>query len=177
MSKFVQKTAKSFEITWKTTNAWEQKRLGDISKVRTGISNSDQQNPNGKYPFFIRSDKQVYSDKYYMDCEAIIIIGDGKIGEVFHYINGKFDLHQRCYAITDFVNIYSKYLYLFFSSNFRSVVIKESAKNTVDSVRMSMITNMNIWSPPTQPEQKIISKLFENMNTMASLLQCKPKTC
>ena len=76
---------------------WEEKMVKQVCSIGTGKSNSQDQVNDGVYPFFIRSERPAKRNKYLYDCEAVITIGDGKIGQVFHYINGKFDLHQRCY--------------------------------------------------------------------------------
>jgi type I restriction enzyme S subunit len=34
---------------------------------------------------------------YSYDEEAVLTAGDGDIGKIFHYINGKFEYHQRVY--------------------------------------------------------------------------------
>lgn len=83
-------------------HSWEQRKAKDLCSISTGKSNTQDQVDDGKYPFYIRSDIPVRSNKYLYDCEAVITIGDGNIGRVFHYVNGKFDLHQRCYKMTDF---------------------------------------------------------------------------
>lgn len=91
------------------SNSWEQRKAKDLCSITTGKSNTQDQVEGGKYPFFIRSDIPVRSNKYLYDQEAVITIGDGNIGRVFHYINGKFDLHQRCYKMADFQGIEGKY--------------------------------------------------------------------
>ena len=49
------------------------------------------------------------------DCEAVLTVGDGVgTGKVFHYVNGKFDLHQRVYAMTNFSDVSGKYFYYYF---------------------------------------------------------------
>ena len=90
---------KGFEGEWETTI------VRDICSVINGKSNTQDQTSNGKYPFFIRSEKVMKSNRYLYDGEAVITIGDGQIGKVFHYINGKFDLRQRCYMMYNFHNI------------------------------------------------------------------------
>lgn len=40
----------------------------------------------GYIPFYVRSKKVLKSDKYLFDDEAIIIPGEGGVGDVFHYI-------------------------------------------------------------------------------------------
>ena len=93
-------------------------------------------------------------------------VGDGNIGKVFHYINGKFDYHQRVYKISDFkkYNIISgKYFYYYFSTFFYHHVMKLNAKNTVNSVRLNMISKMNIRYPSIE-EQTKIANLFSNLD-------------
>ncbi|WP_418849889.1 restriction endonuclease subunit S [Ruminococcus sp.] len=97
--------------------SWEQRKAKEICSIGTGKSNTQDQVDDGKYPFYIRSDVPVRSNKYLYDCEAVITIGDGNIGKVFHYVNGKFDLHQRCYKMTDFKDIWGKYFFYYFSTN------------------------------------------------------------
>ena len=153
------------------TDAWEQRKVKDICVIGTGKSNTQDQIEDGEYPFFIRSDVPVRSDKYLYDCEAVITIGDGNIGKVFHYVNGKFDLHQRCYKMTDFQNIWGKYFFHFFSTKFYDRAMKMTAKATVDSVRLEMISEMDIQKPPQIDEQKKIAAFFDSLDHLITLHQ------
>ena len=49
--------------------------------------------------FFVRSQIVESINTYSFDGEAILVPGEGNIGKIFHYINGKFDFHQRVYKI------------------------------------------------------------------------------
>lgn len=144
---------------------WSQSTIKDVAKVSTGSSNTQDRNDNGQYPFFIRSKSVAKSNKYIFDGEAVLTIGDGQIGKVFHYYNGKFDCHQRVYMITNFRNINSKYLYHYFSSFFYERAMKMSAKNTVDSVRMEMITDMPIFIPQIELQTKIVN-MFDKIDKL-----------
>lgn len=155
------------------TDAWERRKVKDICVIGTGKSNTQDQIEDGEYPFFIRSDVPVRSDKYLYDCEAVITIGDGNIGKVFHYVNGKFDLHQRCYKMTDFQNIWGKYFFHFFSTKFYDRAMKMTAKATVDSVRLEMISEMDIQKPPQIDEQKKIAAFFDSLDHLITLHQRK----
>lgn len=66
------------------TYSWEQRKAKELCSIGTGKSNTQDQVDDGKYPFYIRSDVPVRSNKYLYDCEAVITIGDGNIGKVFH---------------------------------------------------------------------------------------------
>ena len=48
------------------TDAWEQRKVKDICVIGTGKSNTQDQIEDGEYPFFIRSDVPVRSDKYFI---------------------------------------------------------------------------------------------------------------
>ena len=157
------------------TNAWEQRKAKEICSIGTGKSNTQDQVDDGKYPFYIRSDVPVRSNKYLYDCEAVITIGDGNIGKVFHYVNGKFDLHQRCYKMTDFKDIWGKYFFYYFSTKFYDRAMKMTAKATVDSVRLEMISEMDIKKPPQISEQKQIAEFFANLDNLITLHQRERK--
>ena len=155
------------------SDAWEQRKAKEICSIGTGKSNTQDQVDDGKYPFYIRSDVPVRSNKYLYDCEAVITIGDGNIGKVFHYVNGKFDLHQRCYKMTDFKDIWGKYFFYYFSTKFYNRAMKMTAKATVDSVRLEMISEMDIIKPPQISEQKQIAEFFANLDNLITLHQRK----
>ena len=157
------------------TSSWEQRKAKELCNIGTGKSNTQDQVEDGIYPFYIRSDIPVKSNKYLYDCEAVITIGDGNIGRVFHYVNGKFDLHQRCYKMTDFQDIWGKYFYYFFSTRFYDRAMKMTAKATVDSVRLEMISEMDIWKPTAIDEQKKIAEFFANLDNLITLHQRKGK--
>ncbi|WP_288909058.1 restriction endonuclease subunit S [uncultured Megamonas sp.] len=135
---------------------WEKKKIGLICSISTGKSNTQDKIDNGKYPFYVRSATIERSSKYLYDEEATLTVGDGVgTGKVFHYVNGKYDLHQRCYRMFNFKNTHAKYFYYFFSSHFYNRVKRMSAKNSVDSVRMNMISDMIIDLPCLEEQTKI----------------------
>ena len=89
---------------------WEEKMLGDIAVITTGTSNRiDSSIADGAYTFFDRSQDIRTSDIYLFDCEAVIVAGEGQEFVPKHFI-GKFDLHQRTYAIIKFRFTSGKYL-------------------------------------------------------------------
>ena len=154
-------------------NVWEQRKAKELCSITTGKSNTQDQVQDGKYPFYIRSDVPVRSNRYLYDEEAVITIGDGNIGRVFHYVNGKFDLHQRCYKMADFKALTAKYFYYYFSTKFYERAMSMTAKATVDSVRLEMISDMEIKFPKDTTEQTNISELLTNLDNLITLHQRK----
>ena len=155
------------------TDVWEQRKAKDLCSITTGKSNTQDQVQDGKYPFYIRSDIPVRSNRYLYDEEAVITIGDGNIGRVFHYVNGKFDLHQRCYKMANFKALTAKYFYYYFSTKFYERAMSMTAKATVDSVRLEMISDMEIKFPKSTTEQTNISELLTNLDNLITLHQRK----
>lgn len=155
------------------TEAWEQRNAKELCSIATGKSNTQDQVDDGKYPFYIRSDVPVKSNKFLFDEEAVITIGDGNIGKVFHYVNGKFDLHQRCYKMADFSYVSAKYFYWYFSTKFYKRAMSMTAKATVDSVRLEMISDMSIKYPENKDEQSKISIFLFQLDSLITLHQRK----
>ena len=139
---------------------WDKKYVGDICKIQTGKSNTQDETSQGSYPFYVRSPIVRKSNRYLFDCEAVLTVGDGVgTGKVFHYVTGKFDLHQRVYAMTDFKIVSGKYFYYYFSHFFYDRVMRMTAKTSVDSVRYEMIDKMTIQIPCHEEQQQIVSFL------------------
>lgn len=152
------------------TGEWRKVKLGEVCSIITGNRDLKDKVDNGKYPFFVRSQKIERIDTFSYDGEAILIPGDGKIGEIYHYIFGKFDFHQRVYKISDFENCIGKFIYYYISYFFKKRALSMTAKATVDSLRMEMLTKMNI-SLPLIDEQKAIAEILSTQDKEIELLQ------
>ena len=140
---------------------WNGEFLGNTCVVKTGGKDTQNRVDNGTYPFFVRSNTVERINSYSFNGEAILTSGDGVgVGKNFHYINGKFDFHQRVYALHSFKEEFSgKFIYQLFVEKFYKRVIRLSAKNSVDSVRMNMITEMKMYLPSLPEQQKIAAFL------------------
>ncbi|WP_416322590.1 restriction endonuclease subunit S [Mycoplasmopsis felis] len=152
---------------------WKEEKLEYIAKVTNGKSNTSDNNKWGQYNLYIRSEEIYKSNKYIFDVEGVITVGDGNIGKIFHYVNGKFDLHQRCYLIYEFQNIWPKYFYYYFSQNFYKRAILMSYTATVNSIRMNTITDMDIMFPKELIEQQKIGDFFCKIDTLINLYHSK----
>jgi len=78
-----------------------------LPEIKTGDKDTENREDSGKYPFYVRSQTVEHISTYSFDGEAILTAGDGVgVGKVFHYVNGKFDYHQRVYKISNFDKIF-----------------------------------------------------------------------
>ena len=147
------------------TDEWVEKKLGKISHIKTGSRNGDQAVENGKYPFFVRSQKVYAIDTYSFDGEAILVPGEGGIGNIFHYINGKFDFHQRVYKISDFADeVCGKFIYFYMSRYFGDYALSLTVKATVDSLRLPTFEEFVICMPSDIKEQQAIATILSDMD-------------
>lgn len=134
---------------------WEVKKIKYLCNIGTGGKDTQDKNPEGKYNFFVRSPIIEKIDSYSFDGEAILMAGDGVgAGKVFHYYIGKFDFHQRVYKFSNFRTVNGKVLYYYLKENFCKEIEKGSAKTTVDSLRLPMISNFPIVYNRNIKEQK-----------------------
>ena len=149
---------------------WRFSHAKELMNIKTGSKNTEHKSNDGRYPLFVRSQQVEHIDNYSYDCEAVLTAGDGVgTGKVFHYINGKFDAHQRVYVMSQFKGIYGKFFYYYFKENFGYEVLKYTAKSSVDSVRKDMIAEMLIPIPLMGEQQKIVEALSDMDNLISSL--------
>lgn len=151
---------------------WEIDLVKNLTIISTGAKNTQDRVEDGTYPFFVRSQNVERINSYSYDGEAVLTAGDGVgTGKVHHYINGKFDYHQRVYKISDFCErINGYYFYLYFSNKFLARIMSMTAKSSVDSVRMDMIANMVVPIPP-KPEQTAIATALSDIDAFIENLE------
>ena len=149
-------------------------KFKDVCSTSTGNKNTQDKIDDGIYPFYVRSQTVERINSWTFDGEAILTAGDGVgVGKVFHHTYGKIGVHQRVYILSNF-KCDANYLFYFFSSNFYNRVKRMSAKNSVDSVRKEMITEMPLYLPSEQEQTKIgvlLSLLDERIATQNKIIE------
>lgn len=151
---------------------WDVKLLADIAHIKTGSRNNEDKIEDGDYPFFVRSEIVERIDSYSHDCEAILVPGEGRIGDIFHYIQGRFDVHQRVYAITQFKpNVSAKFVHLYMKMNFGEWAMQNTVKATVDSLRLPTFQTFQLTLPLTREEQTAIATILSEMDAEIESLE------
>jgi type I restriction enzyme S subunit len=148
---------------------WELKRFKFLCDITTGSKNTEDKVEDGLYPFYVRSQTPERINSYSFEGEAILTAGDGAgVGKVFHYLNEKFDFHQRVYKFSDFQNIKGKLLFYFLQNNFHNVALNGEAKSTVDSLRLPLIQNFPVPLPSDYEQTQIIEHI-ENITSKIAI--------
>ncbi|EEZ6073431.1 restriction endonuclease subunit S [Escherichia coli] len=152
---------------------WEKTTLGDIAKITTGSSNRQDSSLDGKYTFFDRSEDIRTSSIYLFDGEAIIVPGEGQRFEPKYFI-GKFDLHQRTYAIMDFASHSGRFLF-YMIDYLKVYFLNQAVGSTVKSLRLPMFQKMTFEAPEIEEQQKIaavLSAADAEISTLEKKLAC-----
>lgn len=77
-----------------------------------------------------------------------IIPGEGGIGEIYHFVKGKYALHQRAYRVKVLIDsILPKFVYYYPRTNFKLYIQKKIIGATATSIRKSMLENFVIPIP------------------------------
>ncbi|MEX0932909.1 MAG: restriction endonuclease subunit S [Candidatus Pacearchaeota archaeon] len=153
---------------------WEEKKLGDFTDIKTGKKNNEDKIEEASYPFFVRSQNVERINSYSFDGEAILVPGEGGVGSIFHYINGKFDYHQRVYKISNFGReISGKFIYYYMLYDFHKQATKNSVKATVDSLRLPTFQEFELKIPNDQKEQSAIASILSDMDSEIEQLEQK----
>ena len=136
-------------------------KLGEVAEIGTGSSNTNEGKEEGLYPFYVRSQTPLRKDTYEYDETAIITAGDGVgVGKVFHFVNGKYALHQRAYRIHPVdTNILPKYLFYYMRTTFEGYIHKTMFHSSVSSIRRPMLVEYPIPLPPLSEQERIVSIL------------------
>ncbi len=135
--------------------------LDKIAEINTGSSNTKEAIENGKYPFYVRSQRVYSKNEYEYNDNSIITAGDGVgVGKIFHFTNGKYALHQRAYRIHILSDkVLPKYYYYYMKATFFDYIQKNAFNSSVTSIRRPMLNNYLVPVPSIEKQQQIIEIL------------------
>ena len=150
-----------FNVIWR--------KLGEVAEIGTGRSNREDEATDGAYPFYVRSKNILRSSTYQFDETAIVIPGEGGIGDIYHYVVGKYDLHQRAYRIklNSEEKIVPKFVYYYMTSAFKRYIISKSVGATATSIRKPMIEEFPIPLPPLSVQSRIV-EILDKFDTLTN---------
>lgn len=151
-------------------------KMSEICEIGTGSSNTQDELSFGLYPFFVRSQTVRRKNEYEFDETAIITSGDGVgVGKIFHYIEGKYALHQRAYRIHVIQKmLIPRYLFYYMRCNFYNYITHNAYTSSVTSIRKPMLLNFPIPIPSLEEQERIITILDKFDSLTSDLSQGLP---
>lgn len=160
-------------IQWlgKIPNSWKLVRARFLCTITTGDRDSNEAVEDGSYPFYVRGRTILRIDDYAFDGDAVMTPGDGQggVGKVFHFAQGKFNAHQRVYVFHKFDGVIPQYFYFYLSTFLPRVALSGGNKVTMESLRRPMVAGMQIALPPIE-EQHEIAAYIDEQTTKIDLL-------
>lgn len=151
----------TFETKWRT--------LAEIADIGTGSSNTNEAVEDGKYPFFVRSQEPLRKNDYEYDETAIITAGDGVgVGKVYHYVEGKYALHQRAYRIHIVApDVLPRFFFYYMKAKFLPYIQKNVFQGSVSSIRRPMLNAFPVPVPDVELQERIVNVL-DNFDAICS---------
>lgn len=139
------------EIRFKDDNGndfpdWEEKRLGEISKITTGRLDANAMVDGGQYRFYTCAKDYYHIDNFSFDTDALIISGNGaNVGYIHHY-KGKFNAYQRTYVLDGFEEsiLYVKF---FLDRYLKARIESEKKEGNTPYIVKSTLEDMKIQLP------------------------------
>lgn len=149
---------------------WQMKILGEVCKITTGKKDVNEGNPSGQYPFFTCARDHTYSDHYSFDCEAILVAGNGEVGNLNYYF-GKFEAYQRTYVLYEF---YANTNYIWHALKFGLAASLGIGKigSSIPYIKKSDLTNFELPLPAPE-EQAAIAATISDMSAELSALEAR----
>ena len=176
--KFIENLLQGAEVEWIP--------LGEVAEIGTGSSNRQDEVENGEFPFYVRSKNVLRSATYQFDETAIIIPGEGGIGDIYHFVKGKYALHQRAYRVhlhSD--KLLDKFIYHFMRTCFKEYIISKSVGATATSIRKPMLEKFLVPHPCPNDSKKsleiqrklvdILDKFTELEAELEAELDCRKR--
>ena len=139
--------------------------------IVTGKKDVNQGDVIGKYPFFTCSDEVKKINEYSFDCEALLVAGNGMVGNTKYY-NGKFDAYQRTYVLYDFnkklINV--EFLKLYVENLLTMSVKAKTSGSVIDFIKIGDIKKFEIVFPTKNNQDKIAKFLNKRIKVIDELI-------
>jgi len=148
---------------------WKIKRLGDVCHISTGNKDVNEGNLLGQYPFFTCARVNTFSDSYSFEGEAILIAGNGEVGNL-NYYNGKFEAYQRTYVLQNFRTNVS-YLWQLLSFCLVDSLGVGKIGSSIPYIKKGNLTEFEFQSPIDITEQTAIATILSDMDAEITALE------
>lgn len=151
---------------------WEERKLGDITKISTGKLDANAMVENGKYDFYTSGIKKYRIDIPAFEGPAITIAGNGATVGYMHLADNKFNAYQRTYVLQDFV-VDRSFLFSEVGNKLPKKINQEARTGNIPYIVMDMLTQLKLSIPQDKAEQSKIGSFFKQLDNTIALHQRK----
>ena len=138
----------------------EKVKLEKIIRVEAGKRSRTDHVEGGKYPILSSSKDTFLVDDYDYDETAIIIPRVGSEGKTYHFIQGKYSLHNNAFRIRANDDSFSpKFLYYALCQGFEKFLEDKQNTGMISSIRKSMVKDFRVPAPPLTSNRRSLTPL------------------
>ena len=153
-------------------DAWEQRKLGDITKISTGKLDANAMVENGKYDFYTSGIKKYRIDVAAFEGPSITIAGNGATVGYMHLADNKFNAYQRTYVLQEFL-VDRSFIFSEIGNKLPKKIKQEARTGNIPYIVMDMLTELKLSIPQNNSEQQKIGSLFKQLDDTIDLHQRK----
>ena len=146
------------EQPYEVPENWCWVKLSYIADIRTGRKDANYGNEDGEYYFFTCASEPIRCDDYSYDCKAILLAGNGDIGNISIY-EGKFEAYQRTYIVETKENIITEYLYYYLKYRWVDYNNDKMFGTAIPYIRLGNLNEFEIPVPPLSEQQRIVEQI------------------
>ena len=153
------------------TDAWEQRKLGELCNITTGKLDANAMVSDGQYDFYTSGIDVFKIDVAAFEGPAITIAGNGASVGYIHLADGKFNAYQRTYVLTDFLAD-RQFLNVAIGNELPNKIQEEVRGSGIPYIVLNMLTDLAIPFP-SHEEQYAIGVYFQQLDNLITLHQRK----
>ncbi|KRO13760.1 hypothetical protein IV64_GL002037 [Lactiplantibacillus xiangfangensis] len=154
------------------TDPWEQRKLGDITKISTGKLDANAMVENGKYDFYTSGIKKYRIDVAAFEGPSITIAGNGATVGYMHLADNKFNAYQRTYVLQEFL-VDRSFIFSEIGNKLPKKIKQEARTGNIPYIVMDMLTELKLSIPQNNSEQQKIGSFFKQLDDTIALHQRK----
>lgn len=142
--------------------SWDERTLGQVTKIRTGKLDANASSPDGEYPFFTCAKSPLKISTFSYDTECVLLAGNGNFD--VNYYSGKFDAYQRTYIIEakNKDELFIPYLFRFMQGHSKKL-LEQSIGGVIKYIKIGFLTDAPLLLPSYSEQKQIVSKVEELM--------------
>ncbi len=154
------------------TEDWEERKLGDITKISTGKLDANAMVENGKYDFYTSGIKKYRIDVAAFEGPSITIAGNGATVGYMHLADNKFNAYQRTYVLQEFL-VDRSFIFSEIGNKLPKKIKQEARTGNIPYIVMDMLTELKLSIPQNNSEQQKIGAFFKQLDDTITLHQRK----
>ncbi len=134
------------------------RRLGELTRIRTGKLDANAADENGGHPFFTCAIEPLRINTPAFDCKAVLVAGNGDLN--VKYFEGKFNAYQRTYVIEslDESVLVPKFLYAFLDL-YVNELRKQAIGGVINYIKLPYLTDAVVQLPSEEWQREFARRV------------------